>query len=253
MRLLLRVYPRRWRERYGDELLALLEAEPLTWRVRANVVGSGFAERFQFSGRRQVRVLWAWSLVVIGGMAFQKTSEHWQLVVPSGDRGVPTAAFDVVQTAAALGSAAVLLGVAIAMPAFVRDLRTGGWNVTRRPLLVAMATTVLAAGGLLVLAIDHDVVAAMLFLAFALWSLFAWTHAAAVAAQRLPPMRLHAFLAAVVGAAMLVITTAVGVWFASVTAHTPNFVGTVQLVVVTVFLLAGTALATAGGWASIRA
>ena len=100
MKLLLRAYPRRWRERYGDELVALLEAEPLTWRTRTNVLTAGLRERLRGSGPPQLRVLWAWSLFVIGGMAFQKSSEHWQLVVPTGDRAVPTAAFDTVQAAA---------------------------------------------------------------------------------------------------------------------------------------------------------
>ena len=88
MKLLLRAYPCWWRARYGDELLALLEAQPLTWRVRADVVVAGLGERLRGSGPPQLRVLWAWALFVIGGMGFQKTSEHWQVVVPSGNDDV---------------------------------------------------------------------------------------------------------------------------------------------------------------------
>jgi hypothetical protein len=34
----LRLYPRDWRERYGDELLEVLEARPIDWRVRLDLV-----------------------------------------------------------------------------------------------------------------------------------------------------------------------------------------------------------------------
>jgi hypothetical protein len=37
-RRLLRLYPRSWRDRYGDELLALIEDSGLTWRKSANIV-----------------------------------------------------------------------------------------------------------------------------------------------------------------------------------------------------------------------
>ena len=246
MRILLRAYPRRWRARYGEEFMALLEAEPLNWRVRANVLRAGFGERLRGSGPPLLRVLWAWSLFVIGGMAFQKTSEHWQVVVPGGDRGIPTAAFDAVQIAAAVGSAAVLAGVALALPAFLRDVRSGGWAAVCRPVLIASAATIVAATALAGLALGHNFIAVSVFIAFALFSLFAWTHAAVVAARRLPPMRAHSYLALVVSATMLVMTVAAAVWFGSVTAHAPSFVGAAQLAVVATFMLAGTALAAAG-------
>lgn len=253
MRLLLQAYPRRWRERYGQELLALLEAEPLTWRVRANVVVAGLGERLRGSGPPQVRVLWAWSLFVVGGMAFQKASEHWQVVVPSDDRGVPTVAFDALQVTATLGSAAVLAGVALALPTFVRDLRRGGWTATRRPILVASAATTVAAASVVAVTLGHDVAAAMVLVAFAVFSLFAWTHAATVAARRLPPLRVHPYLAVVVSATMVVMTAAAAVWFGSVSAHAPSFVSAAQLAVVATFMLAGTALGAAGCVRSLRA
>lgn len=243
MKILLRAYPRRWRARYGEEFLALLEAEPLTWRVRANVLRAGSGERLRGFGPPPLRVLRAWSLFVIGGMAFQKTSEHWQVVVPGGDRGIPTAAFDVVQVAAAVGSAAVLAGVALALPAFGRDVRSGGRVAVRRPVLVAAAATIVAAAAL---ALGHTFIAVSVFIAFALFSLFAWTHAAVVAARRLPPMRAHSYLALVVCATMLVMTVAAAVWFGSVTAHAPSFVGAAQLAVAATFMLAGTTLGAAG-------
>ena len=253
MRRLLYAYPRHWRERYGQELLALIDAEPLTWGVRANVVLAGLRERLRGPGQPQLRVLWAWSLFVIGGMSFQKTSEHWQAVVPRSDRAIPTAAFDIVQVAAAIGSIAVLVGVALALPMFLRDLRGGGWTATRRPILLASAASTAVAAALTALAVGHDVVAASIFVVSAVLSLLAWTHAAVVAARRLTPLRVHSYLGLLVSATMLVMTVAAAVWFGSVIAQAPSFVGDALLAVVTTFMLAGTALAAAGCLRSLRA
>ena len=103
--------------------------------------------------------------------------------MPGTGRAVPAAAFDVVQATAVVGGAAVLLGVALAFPAFLRGLR-GGWAVLRRPILVAALATVVACGALVAVALDHDIVAASIFVAFAFASLFAWTRAATIAARR---------------------------------------------------------------------
>jgi hypothetical protein len=252
MTRLLRAYPRAWRERYGDELLALLEAEPLTWRVRGDVLRAGLCERLRGSGRGPLRVLWAWSLFVVGGMGFQKTSEHWQVVVPAGARTVPTAAFAVVQAAAALGTVAVLAAVALALPAFLRDLRTGGWPALRRPLLVASSATAAATGALVAVALDHDRIAAVCFVAFSLVSLFAWTHAAAVAARRLPPIRAHSHLALLVTGTMVAMTAAAAVWLVSVSGHAPSFAGTVHVAVVATFMLAGLGLAASGAGGTLH-
>jgi hypothetical protein len=253
MKLLLLAYPRWWRERYADELLALLEAEPLTWRVRGNVVAAGLRQRLRGSGPPQVKVLRAWSLFVIGGMAFQKTAEHWQVVVARGDRAVPTAAFHTVEAAAFVGSAAVLAGVVLALPAFLRDLRRGGWTAVRSPILVASTGTAVATAALAAVALDRDTVAASVFVAFAAFSLVAWTHAAALAARRLEQIRAHSYLALTVTASMVSMTVATAVWLASVARDAPSFVGTAQLALIATFMLAGTTLAATGTARSLRA
>ena len=245
MKLLLLAYPRRWRERYGDEFLALLEAQPLTWCTCVNVLRSGLGERLRAAGPPPLRVLWAWSLFVIGGMAFQKSSEHWQTVVPSGGRGLPTVAFDIVQAAAIVGGIAVLAAVVLAFPTFVTDLRDDGWTVLRRPILTASATTAIAAAALIALALGHGVGTAAVFVAFAVASLFAWTYTAAAAARRLPLLRVYNHLALIVSAAMLVMTIGAAVWLASVTAHSTSFVGAVQLAVIATFMLAGNLVSVA--------
>ena len=46
-RLLLSLYPRAWRERYGDEFLALVDQTGLTWSVVADVILSAGAQRLR--------------------------------------------------------------------------------------------------------------------------------------------------------------------------------------------------------------
>ena len=59
---LLRWYPRAWRERYGEELLALVqdtldEGRP-TWRLRLGVVGGGLRERGHQAARAGAAAGW---------------------------------------------------------------------------------------------------------------------------------------------------------------------------------------------------
>jgi hypothetical protein len=135
----------------------------------------------------------------------------------------------------------------------VGDLGSGGWTVLRRSILVASAATAIATAALVALATHHNVGAASVFIVFALSSLLAWTHAAAVAARRLEPRRVYTCLALIVTATMVVMTSAAAVWFVSVTAHAPSFVGAAQLAVIATFTVAGTALAANGSLRSVRA
>ena len=50
IRTLLRLYPRAWRERYGDEFLALLGDERISVRTIMNIVSSAMRERFTRGG-----------------------------------------------------------------------------------------------------------------------------------------------------------------------------------------------------------
>lgn len=45
-RALLRLYPRLWRQRYGDELSALLEEQPLRLRIVLDIVRGALVQRF---------------------------------------------------------------------------------------------------------------------------------------------------------------------------------------------------------------
>ena len=45
IRALLRLYPQRWRQRYGDELAALLEGQPIRVRNVVDVIGGALSQR----------------------------------------------------------------------------------------------------------------------------------------------------------------------------------------------------------------
>jgi len=91
----LRWYPRAWRERYGEEFVAHLEAEllerPVSLARTADIVAHGFLARLSF--QRGLRVAtWATTAVVlvsavaVGAMAL---SHYWApVVITSGDGGV---------------------------------------------------------------------------------------------------------------------------------------------------------------------
>ncbi len=61
LRQLLRWYPRAWRERYGEEFLAMVEdtldGRPPGWRLRLAVAGYGLRERGHQARRVGCRVL----------------------------------------------------------------------------------------------------------------------------------------------------------------------------------------------------
>ncbi len=244
---LLLFYPRPWRERYGEELLAVVEAASgggrVPVRIRLDVIRAGLAQRLRSSGlvgdevppearakAGLALVLWAWALFVLAGVALQKTSEHWQSAVPHADRAVPAAAFDGVVVAAAIGSAFVLLGVALAARPLHAFLRSGGRPRWRPAALLSVLT---AAVLVAVVAWAHHLTAAqrnggdrfyggafLLLAACAAGSLAAWTHLGATTARRLSletgTLRLEARIAAVVTWTMAAMTGATVVWWASV-------------------------------------
>ena len=253
---LLRVYPPAWRERYGEELVTLIEelgsGARMSWRVGLDVVRSGIVERMRSLGlgglppRERARegsllVLYAWTLFVLGGFGVQKASEHWQAVTPAGKQGLPAAAFGVLVVAAGVGSALVLLGVAVLLPRLAALIRGGGWAGIRRPILRAMVLSLLTAAVTAGVALwAHSlspgarngadlayggVVLAWVVLVAA--CLFAWAAAAAATARRLrlpvPLLRLEARLGAGACATMVVMTIAASVWWGSLARAAPWF------------------------------
>jgi hypothetical protein len=259
---LLRLYPRAWRERYGEELADVIVAtsgDHVPWRVRLDVVRSGARERLRSSGlsgdgapRERVRggallVLCAWALFVLAGGAVQKISEHWQDTVAPADRALPQAAFAVLVGAAVCGGLLVLAGIAATLP----SLSTLRRAPMRRVVLPAAALTAVALAATVALVVwahgltpaqrdGHDAGYAAAFLAWAVLCaacLLAWTGAAVSIARRVelraPVLRLEARLAVGVTVAMGVMTAATVVWWAALGDHGGALVAAAVMLVAT--------------------
>ena len=159
---LLRWYPRTWRERYGEELLALIqdtldEGRP-TWRLRLSVIWGGLRERGHQAGRAvraaaKLAVRPDLSAMLVAGTIIALLPENLSESPPPARGWQATAAFDAVLAAVALTGAVVLASGLAALPALVRFLRAGGWPKIRRRVAWAAGATVAAGGGLACLAL----------------------------------------------------------------------------------------------------
>jgi hypothetical protein len=155
---MLRWYPRAWRERYGDELLALLqdtvdEGRP-TWRLRLSVAWGGLRERghqWRVAAVAAVkRPDWSfrWSLALIAGLVVAVLPFDLTESSPPARAGRAAVALDAVLATVALTGVVMLAGAIAALPALVRFLRAGGWAKVRRRVGWAMGATVLAVAAL---------------------------------------------------------------------------------------------------------
>jgi hypothetical protein len=278
---LLLFYPRAWRERYGQELLAVVAAASdggrIPLRIRFDVMRAGLAQRLRSSGllgdelppEARARaglllVLCSWSAFAIAGIGLQKTSEHWQALTPHSEEALPAAAFGSVVVAAAIGSAAVLLGIALTMPPLLGFLRSGGWRAIRRPVTCAMCLSGLTAVVLVAVVIwAHQLTGAqrnggdwlyggafLLLAACGAGSIAAWTLAAAATARQLTltraTLRLETFLAAAVSLTMATMTVAAAIWWASVASASPTFLAADRMLALALTMIATTGLALAG-------
>jgi hypothetical protein len=139
----LRWYPAAWRERYGEELSALVEDTygpdaRVPRRARLRLARAGIGERFcELAGGHDpdpgdrsragvLLVLCGWACFVAAGSAVAKFAEHWDSMTPRTARSLPTASFDALQWAAAVGAVLVLVGIAATAPTVVRTLRRKG-------------------------------------------------------------------------------------------------------------------------------
>ncbi len=288
---LLRVYPPAWRERYGPELLAVLEAESGSGRIAlrsaVDVIGAGLLQRLRSAGllgdelppalrarAGLLLVLSSWSVFVVAGIGLQKTAEHWQAVTPAGRQDLPAAAFGGVVVGAAIGSGAVLLAILLATRPLLRLLHSGGWNRLRRTVLFALLCSGLTAATLTGVAVwAHQLTdtqrnggnwlygaAFLLLAACAVCSIAAWTRAAVITAKQLilsrTTLRLETFLAAAVTLTMVTMTGATAIWWASVAAASPTFFGSGvpwNMLAVVLTMLAASTFATGGVVRSVRA
>jgi hypothetical protein len=239
---LLRWYPRAWRERYGDELLALIqdtldEGRP-RWRLRLGVISGGLRERVHQAGQavgaaiKRPSGLDLWAKMLAAGTIVAILPQNLSESPPPARGWQAVAAFDALLAAVALTGAVVVASGLAALPALVRFLRAGGWPKIRRRVVWAAGATVVAGGALagLVLAAGSrspaqvDVSSAYLagFLTTGLAITAAiglWAIAAAAMARHLtldPRLRaVQLVLVAVTPAAVTVVLVTLNLWWSA--------------------------------------
>jgi len=161
---LLRWYPRAWRERYGEELLALIqdtldEGRP-TWRMRLGVIWGGLRERGHQAGRAGRAAVKRWAgrgsrpLIVTVGLMVISIPANLKTPVPPARAWQATAAFAALAGIVAFTGVCVLASALIDAPAFAAFLREGGWPKIRRRVAWATGATVAAGGALAWLILD---------------------------------------------------------------------------------------------------
>lgn len=255
---LLRWYPISWRQRYGDELVAMMKdslgGQQPTPRLRIEIALAGLRERGHQAGllgrasspadgarAGSLLVLCAWTAFVLAGASFSKLSEHFESAVPGHARGLSSALFTAVQATAVTGAALVITGALVALPAFLRFLGNGGWSAIRRPVARAAATTVVtlaATASLAAWARSLSPLArnggnwayGLAFLAWAILvatTLVLWTGAVVAVARRLElaprVVAVEAAMATALGTAMAAMTALVAAWWAIIATHAPWF------------------------------
>jgi len=253
---LLRWYPKGWRERYSDELAALVEdttgGGPPPPALRRSLAWSGLGERLRSAGLVGEPVSptgmgvgpWlvgcAWAAFVFAGLVFAKLAEHWDAATPTGSHTVPMVSFDAVEALAVLSALAIVVGVVAALPALVRLLAAGGWPALRTRVFVAIGLTVttgLAVTGLALWAHrvsvhadgapgGYQLVAMGVALLFAA-TLAGWSVVGVAVARRIelsPPLRrLVISCASVVTLAMVGMTAAAATWWGALSKSAPWF------------------------------
>lgn len=281
------LFPRRWRARYGPELIHLVEEERTAgqsaWRIGGDLVAAAAAERARELGligsgvTRAARVtggclavFWAWTAFVVAGAVVQKSAEHWQGAVPAGARTVPATAFAVLIAGAALAGVTVLVGIALALPRIRTALADGGLRAVRGPVVWAGVLSLVTGAGMLGLAVwahrlsvaqrngaDHRYgIAFLVWAAIAVAALIAWTGVAARIARRVEFGRrmLVAEAAAAVGVtvAMAGMTFATLVWWHAVAVAAPGFLASGPLALAGAVMVAATLVGAGGSRRAVR-
>jgi hypothetical protein len=155
---LLRWYPRAWRERYGEELLALIqdtldEGRP-TWRLRLGVIWGGLRERGHQAGHAVRAAVKRWagtgnrSLILTVGLVVATIPWNLTAPLPQAKAWQGTAALGALAGILAFTGVCVLARALVAAPAFVAFLREGGWPKIRRRVAWAAGATVAAGAAL---------------------------------------------------------------------------------------------------------
>jgi hypothetical protein len=287
----LRWYPAAWRDRYGDELQALMEdtygaGRRVPWHDRLDIAGAGVDERVRpFGGGEPGRrgalrggallVLCGWAFFVVGGAAFAKVSEHWDQFTPFSVRHVPAIGYNATVGAAAVGLVVVGMGALLALPALVALLREGGWRQIRRPIVAALAlVAVTVSYSVVTLAVyggQHVVtgpgrLVGVTWAALVTVSIVALTVAAIAVVRRLPlsdrVLVAEGWLALLLALAMVVVLAGTALWWAA-TATSTTFLsgsrsglfstpGALSMISATATMLAGLVVTAAGATSVFR-
>ena len=161
---LLRWYPRAWRERYGEEFLAMVEdnlaGERPGLRFRLGVARAGLRERghrARLAGQRAARPMLSaltgrWWTFFVAGYVLAILPYEFKASSGAAQGWRVTAALAALAAVAVLGGVCVLASGLLGLPAFGRFLRAGGWRQIRRRVAWAAGATVAAGGGLAALA-----------------------------------------------------------------------------------------------------
>lgn len=271
---LLRWYPPAWRDRYGEEMLTFLDDRygpgPLPLPALWSLLTAALHERARHAGlignrvpvTDRVRagvlvVLGAWTAFVVALLSFAKLSEHFHAATPAvsvlgSERWgavsvlpsphspwIANAAFTLLEVIWVLAGVAVVGGAALAVPAFRRFLRAGGWPCIRGHVLRAgMATFALVILTVPLLAWAHHLnwpqrngqlavygVVVLGWAALVATCLVLWTAAAIAAARRMDipwvVLFIQAMMAVGVAAAMVVMLVLTALWWGSLAFHAP--------------------------------
>jgi len=155
---LLRWYPRAWRDRYGEELLALIqdtldEGRP-TWQLRLGVTWGGLRERGHRAAHpskatvRRINAILRRLMMLVAGGILAFLPGYFTSSPPAARAVQATVALGVLLAVVGVTGALVLAGGLAAVPALVRFLRAGGWPKIRRRIAWAAGATGAAAGAL---------------------------------------------------------------------------------------------------------
>jgi hypothetical protein len=154
---LLRWYPRAWRERYGEEFLALiqdsLDGRRPTWRLRLGVAWAGLCERCYHAARAvksaaERPAVKRWRQTVVVGFLVAAAPVGFKAPIPPARTWQATAAFDLLLATGTFTAASALAGALVAVPAWAGFLQAGGWPKIRRRIAWAAGASVAAVGGL---------------------------------------------------------------------------------------------------------
>jgi len=280
---MVRLYPRAWRERYGEEFGAVLEERRASVSDVCDValgaldawlhpqVVQGRSVTFMIGRLRRsiLLVLWAWVGMVAAGVGFQKMTEYADFVRAARESAPVGWAFDAVVVGAIAALAAVLAGGILILFAVARDALDNRRRDVLSLLCVPLLSLAVFVGYVLVLVKlvaphlgdpdVHDPVNVALFLSIVVVYLLASVAgAASVSAAvgrsevgaRIYRFALYPAVLAVL--AMVVVSVATAVWGLALWARAPAlFAGEEGILATPTFVTWLTILVVMGGCACV--